>query len=259
MEVHHHPQIEKKSFKEYFLEFLMIFLAVTMGFFAENVREYFVNNGKEKEYIHSFYQDLSSDEVQLPELISLIDQQQIKPAEALPGLLAKMDTKTPANLIYILLRKLYWQRGIKTFVTDRTFTEIQNTAEMRLILNKRISDSLIDYYKKIEWINYLQQSLLVYKNKIKDDITLILRADDFRKTTYDYAINPTDSISYNGLYNPPENLYLASVDPATINRIEIEAEDNRLLCLAIKALIVAAKNKATAIKQLIRENYNVER
>ena len=39
MEVHHHPHVEKKNFKEYFLEFLMIFLAVTMGFIAENVRE----------------------------------------------------------------------------------------------------------------------------------------------------------------------------------------------------------------------------
>jgi hypothetical protein len=39
MEVHHHPTVDKKNFKEYFLEFLMIFLAVTMGFFAENIRE----------------------------------------------------------------------------------------------------------------------------------------------------------------------------------------------------------------------------
>lgn len=39
MEVHHHPHVEKKNFKEYFLEFLMIFLAVTLGFFAESLRE----------------------------------------------------------------------------------------------------------------------------------------------------------------------------------------------------------------------------
>jgi len=31
MEVHHHPHVEKKNFKEYFLEFVMIFLDVTMG------------------------------------------------------------------------------------------------------------------------------------------------------------------------------------------------------------------------------------
>ena len=34
MEVHHHPDVEKKGLKEYILEGLMIFLAVTMGFFA---------------------------------------------------------------------------------------------------------------------------------------------------------------------------------------------------------------------------------
>ena len=44
MEVHYHPKVDKKRFKEYFFEFLMIFLAVTMGFFAENIREYFSNN-----------------------------------------------------------------------------------------------------------------------------------------------------------------------------------------------------------------------
>lgn len=32
MEVHHHPHVKEKKFKEYFLEFIMIFLAVTLGF-----------------------------------------------------------------------------------------------------------------------------------------------------------------------------------------------------------------------------------
>jgi hypothetical protein len=54
MEVNHHPNVEKKSFKEYFLEFLMIFLAVTMGFFAESIRENISNHEREKEYISSY-------------------------------------------------------------------------------------------------------------------------------------------------------------------------------------------------------------
>ena len=53
MEVHHHPHVEKKGFKEYILEGLMIFLAVSMGFIAENIREKIVDNEKEKEYIFS--------------------------------------------------------------------------------------------------------------------------------------------------------------------------------------------------------------
>jgi hypothetical protein len=44
MDVHHHPDLhhKKKNFKEYFLEFLMIFLAVTLGFIGSirNIRIY---------------------------------------------------------------------------------------------------------------------------------------------------------------------------------------------------------------------------
>src|SRR6202162_5030093 len=63
MEVHHHPDVhhKRKNFREYFLEFLMIFLAVTMGFFAENIREYFSDNGKEKQYLELLVDDLKKD------------------------------------------------------------------------------------------------------------------------------------------------------------------------------------------------------
>ena len=73
MEVHHHPHVEKKNFKEYFLEFLMIFLAVTMGFFAENLREHFSDKSKEKEFIVSMKEDLVSDTAQLNSLPALSD------------------------------------------------------------------------------------------------------------------------------------------------------------------------------------------
>jgi hypothetical protein len=44
MEVHHHPDLSHgpKSWKRYLLEGLMIFVAVTLGFFAEQLREHFV-------------------------------------------------------------------------------------------------------------------------------------------------------------------------------------------------------------------------
>lgn len=58
MEVHHHPHIEKKRFKEYFLEFLMIFLAVTMGFFAENIREHYTEKENGKRYLEAFRDEL---------------------------------------------------------------------------------------------------------------------------------------------------------------------------------------------------------
>ncbi len=60
MEVHHHPDLhhKKKNFKEYFLEFLMIFLAVTLGFFAESYREHLSEQKNSKELLEAFKQEL---------------------------------------------------------------------------------------------------------------------------------------------------------------------------------------------------------
>src|SRR5215467_10790013 len=68
MEVHHHPHVNsdshrKKRFREYFLEFLMIFIAVTLGFFAESYRESIVNHEKEEDYMKSMVEDLQADTV----------------------------------------------------------------------------------------------------------------------------------------------------------------------------------------------------
>src|ERR1700749_1506502 len=128
MEVHHHPDVhhKRKKFKEYFLEFLMLFLAVTMGFFAENIREHFSDNQKEKQYMGSFMADLAMDEHRLPMLINSIESQQIRPADSLPYLLKQASVKTAANNIYYALRSMIRQQGIKSFVTDRTIEEVKN-------------------------------------------------------------------------------------------------------------------------------------
>ena len=39
----------------------MIFIAVTLGFFAESYREYLSDRSKEKEYINSMIEDLRTD------------------------------------------------------------------------------------------------------------------------------------------------------------------------------------------------------
>jgi len=60
MEVHHHPDLhhKRKKAKEYFLEFFMIFLAVTLGFFAESLRESISDSNKEHEYMQSLLNDM---------------------------------------------------------------------------------------------------------------------------------------------------------------------------------------------------------
>src|ERR1043165_4312834 len=70
MEVHHpHHPTHKKKWSEYILEFLMLFLAVFLGFLAENTREHIAEKKKEKYLIRLLKQDLIKDTANLYPLI----------------------------------------------------------------------------------------------------------------------------------------------------------------------------------------------
>src|SRR5204862_628052 len=65
MEIHKHPHhvTHKKKWGEYALEFLMLFLAVFLGFLAENQRENMVEHHREIELAKQLYSELSDDSI----------------------------------------------------------------------------------------------------------------------------------------------------------------------------------------------------
>ena len=67
MEVHHHPDLhhKPKPLKEYLLEGLMIFIAVMLGFIAENVREAITDHEHVKELTSQLVRDMKADTAQL--------------------------------------------------------------------------------------------------------------------------------------------------------------------------------------------------
>ena len=69
MEVHKHPHhvTHKKKWGEYLLEFLMLFLAVFLGFVAENFREKISIKEKAHHYLRNLVADLKTDSVRLKE------------------------------------------------------------------------------------------------------------------------------------------------------------------------------------------------
>ena len=62
MEVHHpHHPTHKKKWSEYIIEFIVLFAAVTLGFFAENVREHMAEKEKKKELLLAVARDFETD------------------------------------------------------------------------------------------------------------------------------------------------------------------------------------------------------
>ena len=73
MDVHHHSHPAsggtRKKWTHYFWEFLMLFLAVFAGFLAENQREHYVEQMREKQFIKSLINDVKVDTARLNRLI----------------------------------------------------------------------------------------------------------------------------------------------------------------------------------------------
>jgi hypothetical protein len=75
MEVHHpHHPTHKKKWSEYIIEFVMLFTAVTLGFFAENIREGIAEKHKKQELLAAVVRDFKTDKEELNMHRELIKQ-----------------------------------------------------------------------------------------------------------------------------------------------------------------------------------------
>gem|GEM_PF-173208 len=198
MEVHHHPDLHhrKKYLKEYFLEFLMIFLAVTLGFFAENLREYFTDRTKEKEYMHGMINDLKADTSFFNHVIFLNDMQR-KGCDSLADLLANKplsdENVTTAYALYLKYTRDYYNIAFQT----GTYSQLANNG-FRLISNTEVIREIANYHGWATLINSMEADLRHWHSavidnggkKIFDNRFLRKLQDSFYTSSYDAVSIP---------------------------------------------------------------------
>ena len=153
MEVHHHPDIhhKPKKWKEYFLEFLMIFLAVSMGFIAENLREHLTERAKEKQYIEGFIRNLKDDTASLRHVIEF-DRRQAKGVDSMLTL-SHVNMAIDSNrksFYYYVIKYCYSSSSFKS--NDATFQQLKSTGDYRLIEKDHVADSLTKYDRDIHGV-----------------------------------------------------------------------------------------------------------
>ncbi|HLY70498.1 MAG TPA: hypothetical protein VKR53_12270 [Puia sp.] len=147
MEVHHHPDMhqKRKKLKEYFLEFLMIFLAVTMGFFAESIREHLADHSKEKQYINSMIADLKGDTAGLREVIDA-NIKKVSGIDTMTSLLNKPSLTMDEEKQLYILNSRYASNIARMDWNDGTIRQLLTSGNLRLMSEQGISDSMMNYY-----------------------------------------------------------------------------------------------------------------
>jgi hypothetical protein len=191
MELHYHPRLfsnQKKGFKEHFLEFLMIFFAVTLGFLAENLREHISNSKIEKKYILSLQEDLRRDTAQLASYI-LFKTKLLTYCNSLQNSIMDTNVFKSSNSLYNYSREL--ARYVRYFPTDRTIQQIKNAGNMHVIRNWDALNAIAVYEnetKRMLEVDYeMNDETLRYRRYLIDLLDL---------TDYDKKNPPGSFMSY---------------------------------------------------------------
>jgi hypothetical protein len=142
MEVHAHSHTERKRWTHYLWEFLMLFLAVSLGFLAENMREHSVEHQRAKEYARLLWVDISNDTMQIGQYIRQSNAELTK-FENYRGL----SKKTPDSLrISDLKRRDFSLPLFKSH--NATLTQLNNSGSLRYFSDISLKSGLANY----EWM-----------------------------------------------------------------------------------------------------------
>ena len=150
MEVHHHSHHPKK-WKEYLTEFVMLFLAVSLGFFAENLREHQVEKHREISYLKNVHEDLQLD---LKNIENVLNQNTVR-LRAMDTLFETINNNTITNEdVYYYIRNLALRA---TFESSHVgLDQIKSAGGLRMIKNPEIIAGIQEYERMLNSIEKLE-------------------------------------------------------------------------------------------------------
>jgi hypothetical protein len=182
-------------FKEHFLNFLMLFLAVLLGAVAENLREKHIQNTDEYEYLTSLVEDLSQDTARLNTCISSRMEKDVN-AQKLISILSIDKIENTKDIYYLtrLMTKVETFEGV-----DGTLNQLQFSGGFKVISNKKIVKEINDYLfikKNINELKKTEEEILIQlrlsSSKIVNANLFSKMLDVNKNKDYKYYIKPLD-------------------------------------------------------------------
>ncbi len=181
MEVHNHPHhvTHKKKWGEYLLEFFMLFLAVFLGFIAENQREHIVEQHRATEYAKSLYSDIQTDTNEIRRGVSMT-KFILSSIDSLVSITSNQNISTHAPGIFYY----YSRMASAIFRIDwskSTIEQLTHSGNLRYFKNKELVEKINYYYYMQGVIN--QQNLMDvgYRDRSMDVSTQILQSRFYSK------------------------------------------------------------------------------
>src|SRR5689334_22421719 len=262
MEAHHpHHITHKKKWGEYLLEFFMLFLAIFLGFIAENIRETNVEHGREKQYARELYSEFYADSIAFSKKLT-----------------ARFDKERDCDYIYSFLRdssltdlpKRFYPAYTTVFYLINSYTfepkdgvlsQLKSSGSLRFFKEPELQKLFGDISVAINNVRYRnEQEYQFFANPIK---LFILQHYDFK------WVDNVRKISPNAYYLDLLHLYLDSdtlikadiLNVSTFNREEVANMVMFYKTMMVSTRTLQMKDYAVANHRILvelRKNYKLE-
>lgn len=269
MEVHHHPELKqkRKHLKEYFLEFLMIFLAVTLGFFAEQIREAKAEEKKAKEFARLLIRDIEADIINYQAQAQYNKRKEDK-IDTLLQLLSHPVLFSQHNDVYYYSAFLtrfnndvyYYSAFLTKFIPnvpfDATFQQLKSSGSLRYFKNAELVYQISHYYLNTSvlaqgFYGTVNENLLkIEANKI---ISKVLKNNYFMETN----IKDSFHFTYN-VKRPVSRTTLLSTDPDLINQLSAFARMEKEESEFVRIITMDILQKAVDLSKNLKKEYNLK-
>ncbi len=261
MEVHHHAHDpaaphHKKNWKSYFWEFLMLFLAVTLGAYVENTRESMLHKKETKTQLNSMLSDLQSDII----LFDSVTDRNRYAAEMSDSLIEMLHSDiTNTAEIYFAARSVTANLGYY-YANAKSFEQLKTAGLLRYIKNKELLDSIGNYYTSFQWLSNQTDLLRLKMDEIHKGNTKLFDSYVFQQMTTAIKIIANSGLSGKRtiINKPLAKPSLLSADVKDINTVSL---NYHYYATTIKFYIrnaIALQNRAKGLIEMIKREYRVD-
>lgn len=177
MEVHHsHGITHKKKWPEYLLEFCMLFLAVFLGFTAENIREHSIERQRAKQYLAVYKNDLLQNKILYKSFDSTYDA--LLPIyDSIVNIYYGKRENTNLPVLAGLLS--IGKRTINVPFATAAYSQIVNSGSMRLIEDKTLTDAMSKHDAALSNFKEFDIQLKTVRSNIYPEVLKLEDMHDF--------------------------------------------------------------------------------
>jgi len=237
----------------------MLFLAVFCGFLAEYQLEHKIERDREKVYMMAMVDDLKKDTANINAAVAG-NHIFINGLDTLLDLLSnpQQDVSYQRKIFIYSLKNTYWYMTIH--FSELTLSQLKYSGGFRLIKNREVANSILQYDQGLDACKYHYDFLLnyfhIYEASQKELFNLSLARKLYKDIEKNFRIVLLPFSEFERLVD--EGSYLDNKNPELLSRYHDDILYYQTTLSNLTNIIASQKSSADSLIQLIRKKYQIK-